>query len=208
MADLPHLWHDVFGYALARWRDERSEASQGFDRQLGVQTARWTLGGYEPTPPALLDEVLAAQPFPDERVLFVDVGAGKGRVLLLAARRPYLRVLGLELDGALVDIGQRNLRRGVDAHRRCHDLTLLHADASDVAWPLEPLVLYLYNPFDAVTLGRMLRAVERSLAQHPRPCALAYVNPLYADVLRARGWVAGAEGGDGTESWGWWQPAR
>ncbi len=177
-----------------------------FDLDHGVETGRWTLSGYEPTPPHLAKAVLDAQPMPSEGAAFVDVGAGKGRMLFLAARRPYARVVGLELDATLVKVGLRNLREGRDPQRRSIDVQLLHADATRCAWPTEPLVLYLYNPFDAETLEVMLGRVQASLAASPRSCCLAYVNPLYPEPLKARGWRCLASGGIGTGRWAWWTP--
>ncbi len=195
-------------YLGERFRDERSASSRGFDEALGVETARWTLGGYEPTSPELFDEVMAPLPLPAKGATFVDVGAGKGRVLLMAARLPFARVLGVELDGGLVAIGQRNLREARDPLRVVGDVSLLHADASSAPWPLGPLVLFLYNPFAAPVVEAMLDALEASLQAHPRPCRVAYVNPLFLDVWLQRGWTVGAEGGEGVGRWVWLAPAR
>lgn len=199
-------WNDTVGYLLARWRDERSEGSTAFDRSLGVETARWTLGGYEPTPVEAFGPLLDAAPVPCDGATFVDAGAGKGRTLLLAARHPYARVVGIELDPALVAIGQANLRAAHDPARRCDDLGLLHADATTVRWPTGPLHVYLYNPFDGDALDAMLQGLEASLAAAPRPCALAYLNPTHRDRLDVRGWRTAASDGEGIAAWVWFLP--
>jgi len=56
-----------------------------------------------------------------EEFTFVDVGAGMGRAMLLAARMPFRAVVGAELNPALAKIAQRNLvlwRRRVGHGRR------------------------------------------------------------------------------------------
>src|SRR5580692_3477265 len=44
-----------------------------------------------------------------EETTFVDVGAGMGRAMLLAAEHPFHAVIGVELYPALVRIARRNL---------------------------------------------------------------------------------------------------
>jgi len=195
-------------YLGERWRDERSDASVAFDEALGVQTARWTLAGYEPTPPEIFEALMAALPTEAEGATFVDVGAGKGRVLLLAARHPFARVLGLELDPKLVDIAQRNLRQASDPERLVDDVSILHADATTAPWPLEPLVVFLYNPFAGPALSQMLDQLEASLEAHPRPCVIAYLNPLFLDLFMERGWSLAAEGGEDVACWAWVRASR
>lgn len=201
------MFFEAVRYLRERWRDERSSTSTGFDEALGVETARWTLAGYEPTPPDTFADLLASLPDPIEGATFVDVGAGKGRVLLLAARHPFARVLGLELDGQLVATAKRNLR-AVNPDRRVHHVDILHADATEARWPLGPLVVFLYNPFAAAPMEALLDGLEASLRTHPRPCAVGYLNPLYLDVFLRRGWEVRAEGGEGVGRWVWLRAAR
>jgi predicted RNA methylase len=195
-------------YLGERWRDERSASSVAFDDALGVQTAKWTLGGYEPTPPEAFADLMSAMPGAPDGATFIDVGAGKGRVLLLAARHPFGRVLGLELDAKLVAIAQRNLRQASDPDRLVEDVSMLHADATTASWPLGPLVVFLYNPFAGPVLAQMLDQLEASLQAHPRSCRLVYLNPMFVDVLVDRGWSVVADGGEGVDRWVWLVPLR
>jgi len=206
MAVPPDPLTDVWRYVRERWRDERSPSSRSFDADLGVSTARWTLSGYEPTPVELAHDVLGAMPLPAEGTTFVDLGCGKGRMLLLAARHPFARVLGIEHDGGLVATAQRNLREARDPSRRCDDVSALLMDARTVPWPHTPLVLFLYNPFDDQVFDEVLDELEASLQAAPRPCALAYVNPLFVASLQGHRWQCIDEGGEGVARWGWWLP--
>jgi len=199
---------DVWRYLRERWRDERSTSSRSFDARLGVHTARWTLAGYEPTPVATGLAVLEALPVSAPGATFVDIGCGKGRMLLLAARWPFRRVVGFDHDAALVRQAQRNLRDSRDPQRRCHQLQAVQLDARAIPWPLGRLVLFMYNPFPAAIVDEVIASVERSLRAQPRPCALAYVNPLHAEILDDRGWRLCCEGGQATGRWGWWLPPR
>ena len=127
----------------------------------------------------------SAQTAPDwSRFTFVDLGCGKGRALLLASRFPFRQVLGIELDGALAAIAQANLLTFRAPWQQCHALTVLHADATAIDLPPTPILLYLYHPFLAPALKRVLRRLERSLRQNPRELWLVYINPEAAHVLR------------------------
>src|ERR1700719_3166712 len=44
-----------------------------------------------------------------EAYTFVDIGAGKGRALLLAAELPFRKVIGVELSEELARIAQKNI---------------------------------------------------------------------------------------------------
>ena len=127
----------------------------------------------------------SAQTAPDwSRFTFVDLGCGKGRALLLASRSPFRQVLGIELDGDLAAIAQANLHAFHAPWQQCHALAVLHADATAIDLPPTPILLYLYHPFLAPALKRVLRRLERSLRQNPRELWLVYINPEAAHVLR------------------------
>ena len=56
------------------------------------------------------------QPEPISRYTFVDVGAGKGRAMLVASELPFRQVIGIELNPAMAAIAQRNLDIWLTAH--------------------------------------------------------------------------------------------
>lgn len=111
---------------------------------------------YEPTPVAEAEALLDASPLRPEQATFVDVGAGMGRVVLLAARRSFRRVLGIEISPALVEIARDNIASAHGAQRAAKDVRVVAADAASFAFPRGDLVVYLYNPFRAPVLERML----------------------------------------------------
>ena len=62
---------------------------------------------YEPTPPEVFEELMTEVRMPLSECSFVDLGAGKGRVLCLAANRPFRQVVGVELFEALANKQKR-----------------------------------------------------------------------------------------------------
>jgi len=138
---------------------------------------------YEPTPPADIDRLLDAVPLAPERATLVDVGAGMGRVVLRAARRPYRQIVGVEISPALLEVAKEN-RGAYRGELACRDIRLVRADAASFAFPRGDLVVYLYNPFGAKVLGPLL---DRLAASPSRDVVLLYHTPVERAVIDAEG---------------------
>jgi SAM-dependent methyltransferase len=124
-------------------------------------------------------------PGPIERTVFLDVGAGKGRAMLLASRYPFLRVEGVELSPKLAEIANANIRlwRRDPAAYALSPLKLHCADATKHPLPISPTLAFLFHPFELPVLRRFLRHVERSIADHPRSFDLLYANAEHDGLL-------------------------
>lgn len=135
-----------------------------------------------------------AVPVPDFRALmallpeeaisnatFVDVGAGMGRAVILAAEYAFKQVLGIELSPGLYEVAKENLTTARERGLRCHDVRLVRGDARIAHYPPGDLVIFLFNPFDAVAL----RVTLASIAGRRDPGAtwLLYHTPVEREVL-------------------------
>jgi len=112
---------------------------------------------------------------------FVDVGSGKGLVLMLASRQPFKQVLGIEMAPDLHAIAERNLVRS-GAGAGAVPVRAVHGDALQVDLPPGHLVVYLYNPFDETVLEPFLRRLDAAAAEG-REVLVVYVNPQHAQLL-------------------------
>ena len=139
---------------------------------------------YEPTPVEHFERLVAHVPFPLEGASFVDLGSGMGRVVLLAARRPFKQVIGIEISAALHEIARDNLAAYGRARLRCRDVRLVRRDARNAAFPPGDLVVYLYNPFRAAVLEPV---VARLAARDAGALAVVYHTPLERATLEASG---------------------
>jgi predicted RNA methylase len=98
----------------------------------------------------------------------IDVGAGKGRVLLIASTFPFKRLIGVEFARELVDVAQRNIERsGCRAEIVC-------AGASEYSFPLDDIVVYLYNPLGLEILRGVLASLQK--ISERREVYLIYLN--------------------------------
>ena len=171
-----------------------------WDRDAGVETEEWAepldltvpSGAaaeghtYLPTQPRLARaclDALCEQRLPD--ATFVDVGSGRGRVLLMAAERPFRRVIGIEFAQELHQAALANIQRFPVSRLRCTDLTSLLGDAAAYEPPAGPLVVYFDNPFSHTVMSRVVGNVAASYAQSPRPMVLVYQQLVHESARTA-----------------------
>jgi len=187
-------------YLFDRVRVRRAERAEGFDAASGTDTAAitypWNLPSvpreatsevhaYETAPASLIRSALAAIPLRPGEFTFVDLGSGKGRVLLVASHLPFARIVGVELSEELHRIAQENVRRYRLADQRCTTFSLLCMNAVEYGFGSEPLVLFLYNPFGESTIRDVLANLAASLRATPRDAYVIYVNPRFEALLRS-----------------------
>ena len=121
--------------------------------------------------------------------VFVDYGAGRGRVVVLAATRPFRRVLGIEVRSEFATAARVNLRRAA-RHLRCPQVEIVEADARDVGVPDDATILHFFDPFAGTTLERILDGLLASHRRHPRTITILYADDHHlAELLPARPWI-------------------
>jgi SAM-dependent methyltransferase len=186
-----------------------------YDLEQSVNTTRanvsfktqWlaTMAGspYYATDPWLFDEIMqsltgAPLNLRTERFTFIDLGSGKGRALLLAAAHPFRRIIGVELMPELHQACVENIEGFNQAHGESGRLEALCLDARDFQFPMEPLVVYLFNPFPEPVFAAVLENLRKSAVENPRPIYMAYRYIEHESLLAGSGWL---EKVVGTEQW-------
>jgi SAM-dependent methyltransferase len=167
-----------------------------FDRRQGTDTSRivdlatdgiHTEGRipYVPSSWRNLPSALRHIPISDDDV-FLDLGSGKGRVVLQAAKRPFKRVIGVELSTELHAIARANLE-AVRPRLRCQDVELIEADITDYQVPDDVTIAYAYNPVRGELFEAAMNALIASHDRRPRPMHLLYRYPREHDLITASG---------------------
>jgi len=129
-----------------------------------------------------------------KRFVYVDLGSGKGKTLLMAAELPFRKVIGIELSQTLADVARRNLRDARNFNRQCKDIEVIWGDATAFEYPEGPLVLYTLNSFPAPIMQRVLENLRQSLEENPRetyfivtaitpPVAKQFADYSYFDLI-------------------------
>jgi SAM-dependent methyltransferase len=131
--------------------------------------------------PSVLTQALANLPISPEKFTFIDLGCGKGRALMIAAQFPYRRLLGVELATDLCRAAEINIASNPDWASR---ITVLNQDATTFTYPEGPLLVYLFHPFLAPVLRRVLANLERQLRRSPRETYVLYARNPHFEVLQ------------------------
>lgn len=120
-----------------------------------------------------------------EHFTFLDVGAGKGRAVMLASQFPFASVEGIELNQDLAELARKNVAIWLaDATATpLAPITIHHADATKYPLPKGPTLAFLFHPFEDPVLKRFLRHVETHLTRHRHPFDLLYVNAEHGSIL-------------------------
>lgn len=199
--------------ALLEWLPSRRKARFGdldYDWEHSVDTTRSNVGfgtqfltgvtarPYFATEPWLFEQIMQALPIDFSQFTFVDLGCGKGRVLLMASDYPFQRIVGVEFMPDLNRAAQENIAKYASEREQCRQIESICMDARDFDFPDGPLVMYLFNPFSEATFVAVLENLRQSIKQAPRPFYLAYRFTEHEKLLAEAGWL---EKIAGTEQW-------
>src|ERR1039458_5520452 len=108
-------------------------------------------------------------PHPISSYTFIDVGAGKGRGLLVASEFRFRKVVGIELNPSLATIARQNVAHWIRTHaedptsKPLAPIQIIEQDALDFDLPATPVLLFLFHPFEAPVLRQLLRRIETQL---------------------------------------------
>src|SRR5579864_1102442 len=147
---------------------------------LRVESANWIHASpYFPTPTGLLYDAIHESKMRVTQLTFVDLGSGKGRVLLQASQLPFRKIIGVEFSPELNAIAERNFARYIwhNGLQRCSDISVVCADFTRYEFPQEPLFVFLYNPADLALSRIVAERLLDSLRAAPRECWVLYVTP-------------------------------
>jgi SAM-dependent methyltransferase len=146
--------------------------------ELGIDVGKIDdAAAYGATPRPVFFRILKSLPVRYERFTFVDLGSGKGAVLLYAAELPFKKVIGVELSPGLHRIAERNIAGYRGKRIKCNDVESVCADAAAYALPPEPTIIFLFNPFRGRTLETVAKTIGSSLRAHPREAIVIYYHP-------------------------------
>lgn len=121
--------------------------------------------------------------FPD--FVFVDLGSGKGRALLLASSFPFKAIVGVELAPSLHAVACNNIDIFRARAQQCQDITSKCENAATFEIPNENIAFYLFNPFDEEVMSAVASNIEASLRRFPRSVYILYLKPIHRRVFDA-----------------------
>ena len=176
MSRLRHIVRRLRRAVLDRVLERSGETSDAVSLgDLGVSNEEYH--DYEPSGWMGLRRALRGLDI-DRSQTFLDIGCGKGRVVAQAARRPFGRVLGVELSAELAHSAE-SLLEHERGRRRCGEVEIVVADVTAWAMPDDVTVAYVYNALGGSALIAMLDRIAESVDRAPRRLLLLYANPIH-----------------------------
>jgi hypothetical protein len=142
---------------------------------------------YRPSPCRLVEWTIAALDYDLSRLTFVDHGAGKGRVLLLASQHPFQAVGGVEFAEELHDDATMNIAQFPRSRMKCRTVECVLDDASALGPPEGEAVHYFFNPFAREVFAEVLDNIVVSYRRRPRRLYLILVDPVATDLIDQSG---------------------
>jgi SAM-dependent methyltransferase len=156
-----------------------------FDLRTVRAEERWAAAQCSPTPVKTFDWAIKGLPFPPDGFRFVDIGAGTGYAMALAARYPFRSIEGIEFAPELHERACANID-WIKKNRRlaCADLRATCASALEAPLPRDALLVYMFAPFDEPVMTAFVDRLAAEARRNPRPVVVVYVNPLCAPAFR------------------------
>jgi SAM-dependent methyltransferase len=202
---LAQLWGFLRDSTPDRRRSRYGDMDYDWERR--VNTTSGTVGWqqrllgifhspYQPTDPSTFREMMAALPIDFHEFTFIDIGSGKGRTLLMASEYPFRKILGVELIAELHRAAAENIAayQAQTSSARGMAIESVCMDAREFVFPDTPLVVYLFNPLPEARLRQVIRHLQDSWRDTPRPVWIVYHNPALESALAESQWLQRVSG--------------
>jgi SAM-dependent methyltransferase len=190
---------------LPRMTRKEGYTPHPFDLQNGVKTSGLIPGRYLKTghthdrystayfgvAPSVFQAILKrwqrTRPLaPIESFTFMDMGAGMGRAMFLAAQHPFRKIVGVELNPLLAEIARDNIVKCRWANPARTPMRIVRGDAVDARFPSGPCLIFLFNPFGAAVMRRLLARLAHIFSNRPGQLDLLYINHEQEHVIEAQ----------------------
>lgn len=102
---------------------------------------------------------------------FIDLGSGKGKVLILAHKMGFKKIFGVEISSNLNKICKKNLKK-----MKIYNVEVLEQDASTLKILPENSVFYFYNSFEKQILDKVLDNIYQSLKKQKKKCYIICID--------------------------------
>ena len=106
---------------------------------------------------------------------FVDIGSGKGRVLMIASDWPFRSITGVEISKPLCVVAEKNLQIYSSRTQRCRNISVRCMDATQFPIEQKNAVYHFYHPFQPDLLKPMLEKIATTFRGSDTKVYLAYI---------------------------------
>ncbi|MDZ4678318.1 MAG: class I SAM-dependent methyltransferase [Oligoflexia bacterium] len=131
--------------------------------------------GYDPTDWQTFPKLLRLiNPGPHDVLL--DLGCGKGRILLMASRFSFKRIIGVDYNSELCLIAEKNVK-SYSKRSTCKNISVITEDMMKYLIPDDATIMYIYNPLEQNQLKGVMQKIMTSIQKSPRPFKIIFGAP-------------------------------
>jgi SAM-dependent methyltransferase len=134
--------------------------------------------------PSVARAALAALPATEDYSL-VELGCGKGRVVIIGSEFPFKDIIGIELSPDLAKIAQTNVDKVTKTFPQRPPMRVIEGDIL-TCLPVEGRVaFFFYHSFNRELTSRLVEKIEAALAANLEHAFFIYCNPVWGSVFDA-----------------------
>jgi SAM-dependent methyltransferase len=117
----------------------------------------------------------------------IDLGCGKGRVLVVAAYFGFTNITGIDFATELCEEASANMKK---LYQKFPGVKWKVINDNVTSYNIAPgdSVFFLFNPFTEEIIKIFLEKLENSCRQFPRTTWFLYASPLHKEILLNRGY--------------------
>jgi SAM-dependent methyltransferase len=109
--------------------------------------------------------------------VFVDLGCGKGKAVLIAVQAGIAKARGIEFARELCDVARRNWA-SFQPKAGCQPdaCEIIEGDVTTYDYPGDETIYFINNPFDEIILAKVIANITTSAARDPRRVLIVICN--------------------------------
>lgn len=116
----------------------------------------------------------------------IDVGCGKGRVMVVAAHYGFNKITGIDFAQALCREAENNCSIITNRFPQT-EWRVIHANAADFKFRKSDRVFFFFNPFKEPVMTQVIKNILQSLNEYPRKIFVVYMNPQHKILFTRAG---------------------
>lgn len=173
------IWHEIKGERKYQINTIGVDELDSLE-EIGIDTSH--ASKYLPVDYFILEKLMDFIKSLEDKKGFLDLGCGKGRALVVAARYGFNPVIGLDFHPTLSS--EAADLTGTFKHNYPKTIfKVINNDAFYFEIPENVSTIFLFNPFDEVIMSGVIGNILKTLQLTPRVIRVLYANPVHKDLF-------------------------
>lgn len=122
----------------------------------------------------------------DHNKTLLDLGCGKGRVMIVAAAYGFEQISGIDISKEFCNEATATTVSYAEKNPQVH-FTIINQDALSYDIPDNICCVFLFNPFDELIMTGVVSNILKSQCAYPRTLRVIYANPQHKSVFLENG---------------------